>query len=164
MSAPAARSHSGRCSATHFGAGQTARLLVGGAGEQDVAPETRDRVARRVEAGRAGLRREEPDDGQLHRDHRLHVDRAAPVDVAVDEVGPERVVRPALRRGRDHVEVREQQERLAAAAVAAQADMDGAAPGRRLDDLGFEPGVQQGGRDPARGEELAIGCLRPAAD
>ncbi len=93
-----------------------------------------DRVARRIEAGRARLGREQPHDAELHRDHRLHVDRAAAVDVAVDEVGRERVVGPALGRGRDDVEMREQQERLAAGAVAAQPGVDRAtsrAPARR---------------------------------
>ena len=66
-----------------FRAGQAARLLVCGAREQDVASETRDRVAGGVEPGGPRLGGEQPDDPELHRDHRLHVDRAATVDVAV---------------------------------------------------------------------------------
>ena len=75
----------------------------------------------RVEARRPGLGGEQPDDAELHRDEVLHVDRAAAVDVAVGEVRGERVVGPALGRRRHDVEVREQQERLAAGPVAAQA-------------------------------------------
>ncbi len=78
-----------------LGTGQAAGLLVGGAGEQDVASETGDRVAGRVETGRPRLRGEQPHDPELHGDHRLHVDGAAPVDVAVDELRRERVVAPA---------------------------------------------------------------------
>ena len=118
-----------------FRAGEAARLLVGRAGEQDVAPQARDRVAGRVETGRPRLGGEQPDDTELHRDHRLHVDRAATVDVAVVDVRRERIVRPALGRRRDDVEVRQEEERLAAGAVAAQAHVDRAATGFRFDDL-----------------------------
>ena len=100
---------------------------------------------------------EQPDDPELHRDHRLHVDRAAAVDVAVGDVGRERIVAPALGRGRDDVEVRQQQERVAAGAVAAQPGVDGAASGDRLDDLGLEAGRGQDRGDPARRDELAVG-------
>ena len=78
------------------------------------------------------------------RDHVLHVDRAAAVDVAVGEVGRERVVGPALGRRRDDVEVREQQQRVAAGPVAAQADVDRAATGHGLDDLGREARPRRG--------------------
>ena len=115
--------------------GSAAGLLVGRAREQDVAAQAGDRVARRIEAGRAGLGDEPLDDAELHRDHVLHVDRAAAVDVAVGDVGRERVVGPALRRRRDDVEVRQQEERLAAGPVAAQPGVDRAAARHRLDDL-----------------------------
>ena len=111
-----------------------ARLLVGGRGEQDVAAEAGDRVARRIEAGGARLGREQAHDPELHRDHGLHVDRAAAVDVAVVEVGRERIVTPALGRRRHDIEMRQQEQRLAAGAVAAQPGVDGAAsrrPARR---------------------------------
>ncbi len=61
------------------------------------------------------------------------------VDVAVVDVGGERVVRPAIRGCRHDVEVRHQQERLAARPVSAETDMDRAATGYRLDDLGGQP-------------------------
>ena len=81
------------------------RLLVGRAGEQDVAAQARDRIGRGIEAGRARLLDQPLDDAELERDHPLHVDRAATVDVAVGDVRRERVVassdprRPARRRG-----------------------------------------------------------------
>ena len=142
-----------------FRAGGPARLLVCGTGEQDVAAETRDRVAGRVEPGGTGLGGQEPDDPDLHRDHRLHVDGAAAVDVAALDVGGERMVRPAFGRGRDDVEVRQQQERLAAAAVSAQSRVDGAATGFGFDDLRFEPDLDEKSGDPARHAELAVGCV-----
>ena len=66
--------------------------------------------------GRLG---EEPDDLHLHRDEVLHVDRPTTVDVAIGDVGRERVVRPAVGRRRHDVEVGEQEEGIAARAVAA---------------------------------------------
>ena len=119
-----------------------ARLLVGGAGEQDVAAQARDRVAGGVEAGRARLAGEQPNHRQLHRDHRLHVDRAAPVDVAVGDVGRERIVAPAIGRGRDDVEVRQQEERLAAGAVAAEPGEHAASAGYGFDDIGSRPSAR----------------------
>ena len=77
----------------------------------------------------------------------LHVDGAAAVDVAVGDVGRERVVRPALGRGRDDVEVRQQEERLAAGAVAAQPGVDGAAAGTGSMTSGSRPASA---RPPAR--------------
>jgi hypothetical protein len=87
----------------------------------------------------------------------LHVDRAAAPDVAVGDVAAERVVGPLLRRRRDHVEVREQQQRLAAGAVAAQPGGDRAATGDREVDLGGDAGVLERVGDPPRGAELAVG-------
>ena len=75
---------------------------------------------------------EEPDDAELHRDHALHVDGAAAVDVAVDEIGRERVVGPAVRRRRDDVEMRQEQERLATGPIATQPGMDRSASRERL--------------------------------
>ena len=122
---------------------RAAGLLVGRAREQHVAAQAGDRVTGRVEAGRARLGRQQPDDAELHRDHRLHVDRAAAVDVAVGQVRRERVVAPALgRRGHD-IEMGQQEQRLAARPVAAQAGVDGAASGLRFDDLGLEAGRGQ---------------------
>ena len=134
-----------------------AGLLVGGAREQDVAAQAGDRVAGRVQAGRARLGREPLDDAELQRDHALHVDRAAAVDVAVGEVGRERVVGPALGRRRHDVEVRQQQQRLAARPVAAQPDVDRAATGHGLDDLGPQARPRAGAGDVARRAQLAVG-------
>ena len=139
------------------GAGVAAGLLVGGAREHDVAAQTGDRVAGRVQTGGAGLRGQPLDDAELQRDHALHVDRAAAPDVAVREVGRERLVGPALGRSRDDVEVREQQQRLAARAVAAEADVDGPATGHGLEDLGHQPGRDQAAGDVPRREQLAVG-------
>ena len=137
-------------------AGDPARFLVGGRGEEDVAAQARDRVVRGIEAGGTCLGREHPDDSQLHRDHGLHVDRAATVDVAVDEVGRERIVAPAVgRRGHD-VEMREQEQRIAARAVAAQPGVDGAPAGDRFDDLGLEAGRLEQRREVARHPRLAV--------
>ena len=133
-------------------ADRAAGLLVGRAREQDVATQARDRVARGVEAGGASLGRQQPHDAELHRDHVLHVDRAASVDVAVGEVGRERVVAPAFRRCRDDVEVGEEEQRIAAGAVAAQPRVDRSAPGLRLDDLGLEAGFGEHRRDPPGGD------------
>ena len=112
-----------------------AGLLVRGAREQDVAPKPRDRVVGGVQPGCPGLGRQEPDDAQLHRHHALHVDRAAPVDIAAVDVGCERVVGPAIGRGGHDVEMRQQEERFATGAVAAQPRVDGATAGDRFDDL-----------------------------
>jgi hypothetical protein len=117
LTAPAARSHSGRFSATHF------------------APAAPPASSSAVHVNRTS--RQEPDDPDLHRDHRLHVDGASAVDVAALHVGGERMVRPAFGRSRDDVEVRQQQERLAAGAVSAQVRVDGAATGFGFDDLGL---------------------------
>ena len=143
MTAPAAADPLGALLGDPLRPDRAAGLLVGRAREQDVAAQAGDRVASRVEAGRARLGRQQPDDAELHRDHRLHVDRAAAVDVAVGQVGRERVVAPALgRRGHD-IEMGQQEQRLAARPVAAQAGVHGAATRLRLDDLGREAG---GGR------------------
>ena len=126
------------------GAVGRARFLVGGAGEQHVSSQARDRVPGGIAAGRARLGDQPLDDAELERDHALHVDRAAAVDVAVGDVGGEWVVRPAVGRCRHDVEVRQQEERFAAGAVAPQAGVDGAATRDGLDDLGRR------GRAPAR--------------
>ena len=96
-----------------------------------------------------GLGREQPHDRQLHRDEVLHVDRAAAPDVAVGDVAGERVVGPPLRRRRHDVEMAEQQERLAAGPVAAEAGGHGAAARDGLEDLGDEAGVGERVGDPA---------------
>ena len=74
-----------------------AGLLVGGAGEQDVAAEAGDGVARGIEAG--GPRPRAPAGRTTSVSSAticLHVHRAAAPDVAVGDVGGERVVRPAV--------------------------------------------------------------------
>ena len=92
----------------------------------------------------------EADHAELHRDHALHVHGAAAVDLAVGEVAGERVVRPALGRGRDHVEMRQEQQRVAAGPVTAEPDVDRPATRDRLDDLGFEAGLGQPAGDAPR--------------
>ena len=79
-----------------------------------------------------------------------------PYDVAAGDVGGERIVRPALRRRRDDVEVREQQDRLATGPVAAQPDVDRAATGHGLDDLGLQPFGRQLVGDVPRDDELLV--------
>ena len=113
---------------------QAARLLVGGAREQDVAPEARDRIARRV----AGRRR--PPGARAGAARRP---RARPSPSCRPRPAPRRsrrrcrrrtAVGPALGHGRHDVEVREEQQRVAAGAVAAQPGDDAAparAPARR---------------------------------
>ena len=53
--------------------------------------------------------------------------------------------------------MRQQEERLAARAVAAEADVDGAATGFGFDDLGFEAELGERRRDVAGGQQLAVG-------
>ena len=131
-----------------------AGLLIGGRGEQDVAAQAGDRIRGGVAAGGARLPGEQPHDAELHRDQVLHVDRAAAVDVAVGDVGRERVVGPQLRRGRDDVEVAEEEQRAAARAVAVQPGGDRAATGERLDDRRRDPGFGQDRRHVAGREDL----------
>ena len=64
-----------------------------------------------------------------HRDAALHVERAAPPDVAVDELAGERRVRPGLSRRRDDVDVSLEEERLR---VAARESRDEVRPRRVL--------------------------------
>ncbi len=139
-----------------FRAGQATRLLVGRAREEDIAAEPGDRVAGRIEAGRPRLGGQLAHDAELHRDHRLHVDRAAPVDVAVADVGGERIVRPAFGGSRHDVEVRQEEQWIAAGAIAAQADVHRAATRVRFDDLGLEAGLGQPGRDEACDAQLPV--------
>ena len=96
------------------GAGERAGLLVGRAREEDVAPEAGDRVRCRIATGSTGLRDEPCEHAHLERDHALHVDGAAAVDIAVGDVRCERIVAPAL--GRADVEVGQEQQRIAAGA------------------------------------------------
>ena len=115
---------------------------------------------RGIEAGGTCLGREHPDDSELHRDHGLHVDRAATVDVAVDEVGREWIVAPAVsRRGHD-IEMREQEQRISARAVATQAGVDGAPAWDRFDDLWLEPGRLEQRREVAGHPRLAVEGIR----
>ena len=109
-----------------------------------------------IAAGSPGLVGQESHDADLHRDHGLHVDRAAPPEVAIGDVGGEWLVGPPVGRCRDHVEMAEQQERSAAGPVAAKADVDGAAAGVRLEDLRGQAGSGQAVRDVARRAELAV--------
>ena len=92
-----------------------------------------------IEAGGARPAREQEHDQRLERHHLLHVHRAATPDVAVGDVCGERVVRPAVGDARrDDVEVAQQQERVAAGAVATEPDGHVAAARRRFDDLGVQ--------------------------
>ena len=139
-----------------LGARRPAGLLVRGAGEQHVATKARDRVAGRVEAVVAGPVRQQSDDAELERHHALHVDGATPVDVAVGQVGRERIVRPALGWRRDHVEMGQEQERIPAGPVAAKAGVDRAAAGDRLDDLRCQARVPQEAGDVPGRDQLAV--------
>jgi hypothetical protein len=136
-----------------------ARFLVGCRREQDVPAEPGDRVACRIAARGTGLGGEEPYDRELHRERALHVDRAAPPDVAVGDITAERIVGPALRRGRDDVEMGQEEQRLATGAVAAQPRADGSAAGERLDDLRLEAGHAEGVGDVRRRGELGAGRI-----
>ena len=142
---------------------ERAGLLVGRAGEQDVAPQARDRVRGRIAAGGARLLDQPLDDAQLERDHALHVDRAAAVDVAVGDIGGERVVGPAIRRRRHDVEMGQQEERLATRPVAAQAGVDGAATRDGLEELRLEAEPDQALREVAGHAGLAVRRVGPAA-
>ncbi len=77
-----------------------AGLLVGHERQHD--------VARRLAAA---ARAHSPDDGERHRVHVLHVDRAAAPDAAVDDLAGERVDRPVGGVGRHDVEVAVDQQR-----------------------------------------------------
>ena len=125
----------------------TAGLLVGGAGVEDVAVQAGDGVAGGVQAGGPRLTREQEHDLRLQRHHLLHVHGASTPDIAVRDVGGERVVRPAVGGvRRDDIEVAEKQERVTAGAVAAEADGHVAAARRRLDDLRVQAlGAQDAG-------------------
>ncbi len=96
---------------------EAAGLLVGGRGEQDVALEARNRVCRGIPTRGPRVLRQPEHDFELHRHEVLHVDGATAIDVAVRDVGRERIVGPPIRRGRDDVEVREEQERRPARPV-----------------------------------------------
>ena len=104
-------------------------LLVGDRGE--------DHVAAQVGAGAS----EGEHHGQLHRDHVLHVDRAAAPDDAVDELRAERVARPGLRVDRHDVDVARAGSSGGSVVGpdAAQAGDARAAAGVELDDLGLDP-------------------------
>ena len=117
------------------GAGERAGLLVGRAREEDVAPEAGDRVRCRIATGSTGLRDEPCEHAHLERDHALHVDGAAAVDIAVGDVRCERIVAPALGRGGHDVEVGQEQQRIAAGAITPEPGVDRPAPGDWFDDL-----------------------------
>ncbi len=119
-----------------------ARLLVGGAGEDDVAPQAGDGIARGIEAGRDRVAGEPEHDLQLHGRHALHVHGTAAVDVAVGDLARERVARPALGIGRHDVEVRQEEQRPAARAVAPEAGDDVAASGIRFQDDRLEASLR----------------------
>ena len=137
-----------------------ASLFVGRAGEQDVATQARDRVAGGVAADRPGFAGQQPDDPEFHRHHRLHVHGAAAIDVAIGEVGGERVVAPALRWRGDDVEVREEEQRVAAAAIAVEADVDRAAPRLGFDHLRLEARRHEHRLDASRRHQLSVGRIR----
>ena len=134
-----------------------ARLLVGGAGEDDVSPEARHGLARGIAAGGAGLLGQPEHDLQLHGHHGLHVHGAPAVDVAVGDLGPEGVARPALGwRGHD-VEVAEQEQWSTARPVGAKARDDVAATREGLQHAWLEAGRGQDVGQVARGEDLVAG-------
>ena len=133
-------------------------LLVGGAGVEDVAAQAGDGVAGGVEAGGTRPAREQDDDQRLERHHLLHVHGAPTPDVAVGDVGGERVVRPAVGGvRRDDVEVAQQQQRVPAGAVAAEADGHVAAARGRLDDLRVQALGTQDAGDEVGGVQLRAG-------
>jgi len=134
---------------------EAAGFLIGGRGEEEIAPQARHRVRGRIAAGEPRLRGEKPEDLELHRHEVLHVDRPAPVDVAVGDVARARVVRPAIRRRRHDVEMREQEEGRPARPVAVQPGHHGASSGDRLEDLGPDTHVAQRAFEIARSIELA---------
>ena len=144
VDAPAACSQSGRCSAIQ----RAPSMPPASSSAVQVNRTSRRRpgigsVAGSRPAARASRRAGRH--AELEGDHALHVDRAAAVDVAVGDVRRERVVGPALRRAGHDVEMGQEQERLAAGPVAAEAGMDGAATGDGLDDLGSQPERRRGG-------------------
>jgi hypothetical protein len=135
-------------------------LLVRGAGEQDVAGEAGNGIHCRVTSGRPCLLREHRDHRELHGRGALHVDGAAAPDVAVRDVGVERGVRPAFRWSGDHIEVGQQQERVATGAIAAQPGGHRAAARERLDDLRPKAGILEHAGDEAGGAQLAVASGR----
>ena len=78
---------------------------------------------------------------QLHRQEVLHVDRAAPVQPAFGDLGVEGVVGPAVARCGHDIEVRHQEEGLAAGTVPAEARGHGAAARHGLMDRRQDAGV-----------------------
>ncbi len=92
-----------------LGAERAAGLLVGHQAE--------DHVARRLLAARERAHER----GEHHRDAALHVERAAPPDVAVGDLAGERRMRPVAARG-DDVDVALQQQRRTGAATAQARD------------------------------------------
>ena len=142
--------------------GAAAGLLVGGAGEEHVAPQPGDRVAGGVEAGGAGPAGEEEEDDGLERHHLLHVDgRRVPTRSRprcrrrTGRGSSRRCDWPAPRRGGP-----EQEERIAAGAVAAEAGDDAAATGDGLEDLGLEAVAAEGVGEIPRGVELGARRVR----
>ena len=164
LTAPAARSHSGWCTAMALTPASPAGLLVRRTGEQDVAAQAGDRVAGRVQAGRSRLGDEQLDHAELERDHVLHVDRAAAVHVAVRDLPGERVVGPAIGRGGHDVEMGQQQERLAAGAVATQPDVDRGTARDDLQQLRLEAEGGQAVGEVACDPRLAVGPQASVAD
>ncbi len=129
-------------------------LLVGGAGEDDVASQAGDRVAGRIEACGGCLAREPKHDLQFHGRHALHVHGAATVDVAVGDLAREGVVRPSLRVGRHDIEVSQEEERAPARAVAPEACDDVAAAWIRLQHDRLEARSHKHLGQVARGQDL----------
>ena len=78
---------------------EAACLLVRDGGEDDVTPPLTALPAQRQHHR------------ELHGDHVLHVHRAAAPHDPVDQLPAKRIARPGVAVDRDHVEVREQDER-----------------------------------------------------
>ena len=158
--APAARSQSGRWTASQ----RAPSVAPASSSAAHVNSTSRRRPGigsdRGVASRGPGFAGEALDDTELERDHALHVDRPTAVDVAVVDVRGERVVRPALRGGRDDVEVRHQQEGLIARALSSETDMHRAATGYRFDDLGDQPDPGEPVGDVLRRAALAVGQAR----
>ena len=139
------------------GALPAASLLVGRRAEDDVAAKAGDGVRGGIAAGLPGGPRQAAHDLHFHRHHRLHVDGAAAPDVAFRKVAAERVVGPAFRFGWHHVQVREEQQRLAAGAVAAEPRHDRTAAGKRLHDRRLDALVSEDAFEVTSREELVAG-------
>ncbi len=127
-----------------------ARLFVG--------DRRKDQVAAPLTAGPL----ERQHDAQLHGDHVLHIDCAAPPDHAVDQLSAERVARPRLAVDRDDIHVRqEDQRRLGVGHRRGQPGEARTTPGHRFEHLGRDSRRRQDFRAVRRRRGLAAGRVTP---